>query len=134
MNTYKFISSFLGLLLLPVLSFGYADEAFEYGDDTVVYRFIIDEPSDIKRVSGELVSVTSRNGSGETRVRYFRVDRLQSITKKTDGPSRISDKYIQVLLEPEKEIVGGRAIHAAVEFQIDERLLSLEQVVFLLNP
>lgn len=125
---------FIIIFILPGVCLGYADEEFEISENSILYRFTINEDYDVSRVSGELIKIVSRNEIGETRVRYIRSDRLQSITKKTDGPSRLADKYIRVLFTPEKTIAGGQAIYTSVELKIDERILSLNEVIFLLNP
>ncbi|MEM7672323.1 MAG: hypothetical protein AAF212_03175 [Verrucomicrobiota bacterium] len=128
------ISCIIILFVLPRLCLGYADEEFEISKHAILYRFTINEDYDISRVSGELIKIVSRNEIGETRVRYIRADRLQSITKKTDGPPRLADKYIGVAFTPEKTIVGGQAIYTSIELKIDERILSLDEVISLLNP
>jgi len=109
---------------------GAAEEKFKYSENRTLYRFVLEEASDVRIIGkGKLLEITSRNDSNDVRVRVIPVDTLQLITKKVRGSYEPSDKYTVVRFEPFEEIRGREVRFAMFELLIDEKIYSLEEVI-----
>ncbi len=132
MRIVKMLAAMTLSVGFSVFLHGAAKEDFKKSLGNTIYRFIIEESTDIQRIENtQFLQITSENEEHEVRIRVLPIGRLQSITKKVSGPHRVSDKFITVLFEPVKEISGGEISYSSVELIIDQEYLTLEEVIEL---
>lgn len=124
------------ILLLATVSYGAAKEDFQYSSNTntVVYKYIIQEPTDVYDIRGtRFIRILSENDERETRVTIIPKDRLLSITEKITGPYTYSDKYTIVRFTTVEELRGKALWHTTIELKIHEDYCTFNEVVDMMN-
>ncbi|MEM0966893.1 MAG: hypothetical protein AAGJ81_12145 [Verrucomicrobiota bacterium] len=117
---------FAFLVGFPSFSTAAAEEDFREFPEGTIYRFVLDQRSDIQPVEGgRFLRILSENERKETFERIIRKDRVQSITKKVGGLRRANDGDIQVRFLPFEDMQGI----SYIELIIDDKLMSMEEVI-----